>query len=462
MGGFGGDIGRWDPGLGSTGLEQARAMTFTHAYRSVLIGAGILAALSVASPLSAKERPAPAPQPQAHGGQPVQSIAAVVNDDVITARDFEARYRLALLSMNLQDRPEIRARLETQVRRALIDEKLQMQEARRVGITISDKELETALAKIAEQNKMPANNLERFLGQAGVPIGTLVDQVRANLSWSKLVQRRLRPTVIVGEEEIDAAVERLRANAGKTESLVSEIFLGVDGAGRDEEVRRNAERLIEQIRQGAPFALVARQFSQAAGAGNGGDIGWVQPGQLPEELDQALVRLRPGTLSPPLRAADGYHILAVREQRPISAGDPGDVHVRLKLAAFPLRPGGDVKAQLGRIVDQISRTQGCENFESAAKSAGSDKVQTMGPMRVGDLSADLARAATVAPVGQASPPFGNERQANFMMVCERKAGGTDSINRDAIYNRIGGERLDMLQRRLLTDLNRAAYVDVRR
>lgn len=437
-------------------------MTFTQTVRSLLIGAGVLAALSGVSPLSAKDRTAPPPAPPLQaGGHSLESIAAVVNDDVITARDFEARYRLALLSMNLQDQPDVRPRLESQVRRSLIDEKLQLQEAKRLNITVTDKEIETALGKIADQNKMPISNLDHFLGQRGVPMATLVDQIRASLAWSKLVQRKLRPTVIVGEEEIDAAVERLRANAGKTEYLLSEIFLGVESANRDEEVRRNAEHLIEQVRQGAPFPLVARQFSEAAGASNGGDLGWIQPGQLPDDLDQAAERMRPGTMSSPIRAADGYHILLMREQRPISGGDAGDIQVHVKRAAFQLKANADPRAQVARIAEQTRSIQGCENFEALVRAAGADKVTDMGAIRAGDLAPELARVVVASPIGQVSAPFGNAQQAMVLIVCERKAG-TGGANRDAIYNRIGGERLDMLQRRLLTDLNRAAYVDVRR
>ena len=172
--------------------------------------------------------------------------------------------------------------------------------------------------------------------------------------------------------------------------------------------------------------------------------------------------MRPGTLSPPVRAADGYHILLVREQRTISAGDPGEIQVHLKQAAFPLKPNIDPKSQVNRIAEQAQRVQGCDGFEAALKSIGAEKVTDMGNVRAGDLSPDLARVVLSAPIGQVSPPFGNEKQAMVMVVCERKAPAAGGANRDAIYSRIGGERLDMLQRRLLADLHRAAYVDVRR
>ena len=95
----------------------------------------------------------------------------------------------------------------------------------------------------------------------------------------------------------------------------------MDTPEREDEVRRLADRLYEQIGQGASFTAVARQFSQSAGATNSGDLGWVQQGQLPEELDAALRQLRPGQATRSIRSVTGYHILLLRDQRTVAAGE---------------------------------------------------------------------------------------------------------------------------------------------
>ncbi|WP_192499332.1 foldase protein PrsA [Skermanella pratensis] len=199
--------------------------------------------------------------------------------------------------------------------RSLVDERLQMQEASRANISVTDKEIDEAFGRVAEQNQMKRDQLEKMLASQGVPRSALESQIRATIGWGKLVQRRLRPSIEIGEEEIDAVLQRIEANAGKPEYLAAEIYLAVDSPEREEEVRRLADRLVEQIGQGASFPAVARQFSQSAGATNGGDLGWVQQGQLPEELDGALRDLRPGQASRPIRSLTGYHILLLREQR---------------------------------------------------------------------------------------------------------------------------------------------------
>ncbi|UEM05272.1 peptidylprolyl isomerase [Skermanella rosea] len=245
----------------------------------------------------------------------VEGIAAVVNDDIISMSDLSARLQLALVSSGLPGTAEVRQRLTPQVLRSLIDERLQMQEAARANISVTDKEIDDAFGRVAEQNQMKRDQLEKMLSSQGVPRSALESQIRATIGWGKLVQRRLRPSIEIGEEEIDAVLRRIEANAGKPEYLAAEIYLAVDSPEREEEVRRLADRLVEQIGQGASFPAVARQFSQSAGATNGGDLGWVQQGQLPEELDTTLRDLRPGQVSRPIRSLTGYHILLLREQR---------------------------------------------------------------------------------------------------------------------------------------------------
>lgn len=257
------------------------------------------------------EPPAIAPPP----ARSVEGIAAVVNDDIISMSDLSARLQLALVSSGLPGTAEVRQRLTPQVLRSLVDERLQMQEASRANIAVTDKEIDDAFGRVAEQNQMKRDQLEKMLASQGVPRSALESQIRATIGWGKLVQRRLRPSIEIGEDEIDAVLRRIEANAGKPEYLAAEIFLAVDSPEREEEVRRLADRLVEQIGQGASFPAVARQFSQSAGATNGGDLGWVQQGQLPDELDSALRDLRPGQASRPIRSLTGYHILLLREQR---------------------------------------------------------------------------------------------------------------------------------------------------
>ena len=257
--------------------------------------------------------------PQPAPAQEALRIAAVVNDDVITGLDLAVCTRIAILNASLPDTPDMRDRVARQVLRAMIDERLQLQEATRQNITVAQAEIDAELTKLADRNGVTLQTFGDFLAHSGVLLQPLVDQIRATIAWSKLINRQLRPKAVVSEEDIDEVLQQIASNQGQPQRRVSEIFLAVDDPATEEDVRRNAERMIDQIRGGAPFSAVAAQFSDSATAAVGGDIGWVLPGQLDPEVDQTLAKMQKDEVAGPIRAAGGFYILQLRDQRSITA-----------------------------------------------------------------------------------------------------------------------------------------------
>ncbi|MEZ5815249.1 MAG: peptidylprolyl isomerase [Alphaproteobacteria bacterium] len=134
-----------------------------------------------------------------------------------------------------------------------------------------------------------------------------------------MVQAKLRPQVVVSDSDIDSYLERMMANTGKPEYLLSEIFLPVENPGEEAQTRQLAQKLAQEIRSGkAAFFKVAQQFSKSAGAPQGGDLGWISQGQLQQELDDVLPRIEKGRVSNPIRTSSGFHILEVRDQRVVA------------------------------------------------------------------------------------------------------------------------------------------------
>ena len=227
-------------------------------------------------------------------------IAAVVNDEIISVFDLVSRVRMVMMSSNIQDSPETRQKIAPQILRGLIDEKLELQEAKKRSVTATDSEVARALEQIEKQNNMKAGQLNEFLKARAIDRGALVDQMTAGIVWAKLVRRLAAQTTDISDEEIDEALKRAEEHAGEPQSRVAEIFLAVDNPAQDDEVRQLAEKLTQQMRQGARFSAVAQQFSQSAAAAVGGDIGWVRPDQLSPELGKAVAQLKPGELSAPI------------------------------------------------------------------------------------------------------------------------------------------------------------------
>ena len=143
-----------------------------------------------------------------------QRIVAVVNDEIISAHDVETRSVLTMVTAGIGNNPEIIKRIAPQVLRALIDERIQTQEAQRSGVTVTEKDVADAIDRIERNNKMRSGDLEKALGQAGVSIPALQAQIRALIAWQKLVSRKLRPQVQISEDEITEKLEALKARQG--------------------------------------------------------------------------------------------------------------------------------------------------------------------------------------------------------------------------------------------------------
>jgi peptidyl-prolyl cis-trans isomerase SurA len=241
--------------------------------------------------------------------------AAVVNDDIISVLDLAMRLQLSIIAAGVDDTPEVRRRLTPQVLRGLIDERLQMQEAKRLDISVTDIQVAAALEQIAQQNNMTEGQFLTMLRNRGVIPTTLIEQIRAQIAWQGVVQLRIRPNVVIAPEEVEEVAGRLSSRQGAIERRVAEIFIPVETAAKEGEALTSANRLLDELRRGANFAGLARQFSQSGTASLGGDLGWVQDGELDVNLNEALLQMGPGNISPPIRTVTGFHILLLRDMR---------------------------------------------------------------------------------------------------------------------------------------------------
>jgi peptidyl-prolyl cis-trans isomerase SurA len=420
------------------------------------------------SAVAARAPSAPAPQAseQPQAGQPPETrIAAVVNDEVISVADIRSRLRMVMLSSNLTDSPETRQRIANQVLRTIVDEKLQMQEAKRQNITATEEEINKAVAQIEKQNNMQPGQLDQALKQRGIERSALVDQLTASIVWAKLVRRLLSQTNVVSDEEIDYALKRAQETVNEPQSRVAEIFLAVDNPQQEEEVRRLAERLSDQMRQGARFSAIAQQFSQSATAAVGGDIGWVRPEQLNSELGKMVAQMRPGELSPPLRTRAGYYLLLVLDRRSGRSAGAEDTLLHLVQIVFPLPPQAPEAMRRAAITEAQNAkltAKNCEELLKIGKEKGSAQLSSEGRLRVDQIAPGMRNIVLGLEAGRSSQPIVQKNGVGVIMVCEKVAPSAATVpTREEIAETLMRQRLDTLARRYMRDLRRTAFVDVR-
>jgi peptidyl-prolyl cis-trans isomerase SurA len=402
-----------------------------------------------------------------------QRIAAVVNDDVVSFQDLNERLQLVAVTSGIGDSEEARQRLAPQVLRQLIEETLQLQEAGRLEITVSQEEVDQALANIAERNNLTVEQLRQFLASSGVKLETLLEQIRAQIAWVKIVNREIRPRVNVTVDQLELAVQDARRSRGQPQLLLSEIVLPVDSPEQNETVAGDAGRLVQTVREGAEFESLARQVSVAASAERGGDLGWVAAAQIPPELLAELEELQAGEVSDPIRSPIGYHIFWLRDRRMAAAAPPDgaeDVQVRLTQILFPAEDGAgattldEMRAQAGQVRGRLTD---CASMVDAAEDIGAPASGELGWLRIGDLPPELGEAVLSLRVGQVSEPLRGPAGIHLLMVCERRdpegfgAAAEDADTREDIAQRLESERIERLARRYLRDLRKQAFVEVR-
>ena len=394
-----------------------------------------------------------------------EGIVAIVNDDIVSAFDVDARMKLALVSASLPDQPEVRKRIAAQVVRNLIDDSLRLQEASKHQINVVPKEIDQAFERLEQGNKLPKGGLDDFLKKNNIDKLTLVKQVKAQIAWTKLVRQRIAPRVSVGDDEINEALEQIAANQGKPEHLVSEIFLPIDPQSPETEVKELAERLFEQLRRGANFGALAQTFSQSASAASGGDLGWMREDQLGNELGPVVAKMEPGQLSYPVRAIDGYHLVLLRDRR-IGTGFVNQaVSVSLQQIFLPIEQNArqtDIANQMARAKEVSAKARSCEDMARLSAEIGSPASGRLNNIKVSDLPPKVQTVVQTTEIGQASAPIRSAAGIIVIMVCDRHGTLNEEEARRRVRNSLMFQKVELEARKYLRNLRRSAFTEIRR
>lgn len=201
-----------------------------------------------------------------------QRIVALVNDEPISAYDVVQRLRLTIASIGGIEDEEQLARLQEQVVRNMVDDKLKLQEAAEFELFITDDDAQSAFVRQAQSFNQSPQQFEDYLTRLGITKQAYLEQMKAEIAWGELVNGRLGRMANVAQEEVEQEIARIESNAGQPQYNVSEIYLLIDNPSREDDVRQTAMRISEQIRNGANFAGFAQQFSQSSTAASGGDM----------------------------------------------------------------------------------------------------------------------------------------------------------------------------------------------
>jgi len=394
-------------------------------------------------------------------------IAAVVNGDVVSRLDIENRRRLFALSTGLPVTQQVLDRLTPQVIKQLIDERLRLQEIQRRRIVVSDQDIADAIAGIERRNEMPEGAMRARLRGQGVEFRTLIDQIRVQIGWSRVLRQVLGAQAEPTESEIAERARATEARTGQPEYLVAEIFVPVDDPANEDQARAFTNEVISQLRAGAPFAVVAAQFSQSPTALEGGDLGWVTEEQVDPEVARLLAIMPPGAVSNPVRVPGGFSIVTLRQKRVVGRDIATMLSIRQAFLPFtsPLNPQAPTDQQISQLqaAQRLqSSARSCAAIEAANKAAGEKRPSDPGEVRLETVDPPQLRQLLAGlTVGRASQPLPTQEGILVIMVCSREQKNLGVATPQELRNAILRDRVEQVSRQLMRDLRRRANISER-
>jgi peptidyl-prolyl cis-trans isomerase SurA len=392
----------------------------------------------------------------------VVKATAIVNGEVITQTDIDQRVALMAIANGGDVPADELERLRQQVLRNLIDETLQIQAAKAAEINVTEADIDKTVARVAGNVKQTPEQMADYLKEHGSSIRSIRRQILGEISWRRLQSAKIEGGVNVGDEEVKAVIARLEASKGTEEYRVGEIFLSATSANSDQ-VLANAERIIEQLRNGGSFVAYARQYGESSVQSVGGDLGWVRPEQLPEQLGSAVKTMNPGQVSL-VRVPGGVSIVAVQDKRKVLTADPRNAELNLKQVSVTF-PAGTTRATAEPIVARFAQAAqnigGCGGAEKMAADFNGEVVQS-DSVKLRELPPALQEMMLPMQVGQATRPFGSmEEGVRVLVICGRDEVDPSLPTYEQVMAQMNEDRVNMRARRYLRDLRRDAVIDFR-
>jgi len=253
----------------------------------------------------------------------VDRIVAVVNDDIITLselnRDIEAFIKRIEKTSEVADRESVAKQLRMTVLRELINQKLIEQEAKKLGIVASDKDIDEAIRNIIAQKKISIKALQEAIAREGGAFDEYKEEIRRHLTKMNLLGREIKNKVTVSREEIGNYYREHRDDyEGKEAVRINQILIIVprdSNAEVKKERRILAGETLKRLKSGESFRLLAVEVSQGPAAKAGGDLGYIEKGMMLPGVDEVAFALEKGEISEIIESPIGFHIIQVIDKR---------------------------------------------------------------------------------------------------------------------------------------------------
>jgi len=404
--------------------------------------------------------------------KPIDHIVAVVNGECITRQELDEVLSLSIKQLQKQGiEPPLKKVLERQVMEREILTRVQLQLANEIGMNVGDTELEKALNRIANANKMTKEEFFVLLGKEGISYDKFREEIRNEMLLVRLKEREVINKIIISEGEIDNFLYNQEHSSGNPDEYkLSHIMIRTPELASPEKIadsRKRAEEALAKLTNGDDFARVAAEFSDAADALEGGKLGWRPATQLPTKFSEVLEPMLQNELTPIIQSSSGFHILKLHDRR----GGKGNktvvidqTHVRhILIKVNELTSENDARARIIRLKERLDNGASFEEFakihsEDPSASKGGD-LAWVSP---GDTVPEFEQVMDRLPLNGISDPVQSAFGWHLIQVMERRTKDVSSERqRQEAFKTIRARKSDSAYQEWLQQLRDRAYVEYR-
>ena len=403
--------------------------------------------------------------------KPIDHIVAIVNEDVITRQELDEAIKIAINRLQLQgiQLPD-HEMLQNQVVESLVTKRIQLQHATEVGLSVSESEIDETIHRIAEDNKLSLPEFHAALDSDGISYNKFRSEIREEMIIARLKEREIKNQVNVTEGEVDNYLKTQDTSAiGDDEYQLAHILVLVTENMNSNQIQQRSERAdmaLAKLKEGAEFAQVAAEFSDASDASKGGILDWRPISQMGPNFADLLAPLQPGELTPIVQSPSGFHIFKLlgRRTQEVPTVIIDQTHARhILIKINELTSENDAKLKIVQIKGRLDQGEDFAELaklysEDASAASGGD----LGWLSPGDTVPAFEQTMNKLLLGQISEPVQSQFGWHLIQVLEHRSQDISLDRRRQVARQaIRTRKADVVVQEWLRELRDQAYVELR-
>ena len=386
------------------------------------------------------------------------TIIAKVNNEIVTNLDLENRLKMALDLSKLPNEEEIKNKLKPRVLDGLINETLKIQEANRLGVFVTNQEVTEQINRLERRLGIEQNTLLSSYKQKDIPSITILNQIRSQLLWEKLLYNIVISKVRVSEKQISDTFDLLVSKSGEIEYSISEIFISLDNVEAEQRINSIYSKLNSKN-----FLLLAEQFSDGIASNSNPRNNWTRQSLLDQDIQSSVSNLDIGEISRPIKTSAGYYIILLNDKRKTKKIKKEQTIYELSQILFKLNDPKNTKQEnyYKNFLSSLKNTiKGCADLKMLIDEIPEGYGGELGKVDSKNIESQFLSVIQGLPVGELSEAVVTKDGVHGLMLCSPVINNTYEQLKKSVENNLRKQKIDSAAQSLLNRIRRKALIEI--